>query len=321
MTTRLQARLQKGFSLIELTIGLGILAIAGGMVAMTLAITTTAIRDTQSQALLAQKWQRASKLLDADIKQASFLLSAKNGDILPLWNDSATPIASVTILDQGRRLRCIRLGEEFDGRVYRGITPTGNVNHETMEMLVVGNAAELASRIGPNRAFICVEPNGGGRFGRLFVTSAAPTPEPAPNDRTRARVRGAFTTSPCLTVGDCPVPPPDYGAGAELSGMLFVPVSSLIEYRIEDEGLVRYEFTGNLNPCNGETQPQRTLLIEHSLFTDITFDYLLKTGARTGTLPATDFPKLRGILLETKRRTINRAEVTERATFVVNEGW
>jgi hypothetical protein len=103
--------------------------------------------------------------------------------------------------------------------------------------------------------------------------------------------------------------------------MLFVPVSSLIEYRIEDEGLVRYEFSGNLNPCNGETQARRTLLIEHGLFTDITFDYLLKTGARTGTLPTTDFPKLRGILLETKRRTVNRAEVTERATFVVNEGW
>lgn len=321
MTTRFQTRFQKGFSLIELTIGLGILAIAGGMVAITLAITTKAIRDTQSQALLAQKWQRAAKLLDADIKQASFLLSAQNGDIRPLWNDSEKPIASVSILDQGRRLRCIRLGEEFDGRVYRGIKPAGNVTHETTEMMVVGNAVELAGRVGPNRAFICVEPRGGGRFGRLFVTSGAPAPEPAPNDRTHARVSGAFTTSPCLTVGDCPVPPPHLGSGDELSGMLFVPVSSLIEYRIEDEGLVRYEFAGNLNPCNGETQAQRTLLIEHSLFTDITFDYLLKSGIRTGTLSTEDFPKLRGILLETRRRTVNRAEVTERATFVVNEGW
>lgn len=321
MTIRLRPCFQGGFSLIELTIGLGILAIAGGMVAMTLAVTTTAIRDTQSQALLAQKWQRAAKLLDADIKQASFLLSAKNGDIRPLWNDPAMPVASVTILDQGRRLRCIRLGEEFDGRIYRGITPAGNVNHETTEMLVVGNAMELASRIGPDRAFICVEPNGGGRFGRLFVTSAAPNPEPAPNERTRARVRGTFVTSPCLTVGDCTVPPPNYGTGDELSGMLFVPVSSLVEYRIEDEGLVRYEFAGNLNPCSGVTQVQRTLLIDHALFSDITFDYLLKTGGRTETLTAATLPQLRGILLETKRRTVNRAEVTERATFVVNEGW
>ncbi len=311
----------KGVSLLELILGLAILAIAGAMLATTLAVTTTTIRDTQSQALLADKWQRAAKLLDGDIKQASFLLAAKNGDIRPLWNDSGTPIAAVQILDEGRRLRCIRLGEEFDGRIFTGISPTKNVTHETTEMIVVGNAIELSSRIGPNRAFICVEPNGGGRFGRMFVTNATPEREPAPNDRTRARVRGAFTTSPCLTVGECPVPPPNYGAGDELAGMLFVPISALIEYRIEDEGLVRYEFPAGANPCGGSTSVQRKLLVERSLFSDITFDYLLKDGMRTPILTTANFVNLRGILMDTKRRGVNRAEISERSTFVVNEGW
>lgn len=311
----------RGFSLLELIIGLGILAIAGGMVAMTLATTTIAIRETQAQALLAQKRQQAAKILDADIKQSSFLLAAQNGNIQPLWHDGETPVAAVTILDEGRRLRCVRIGEEFDGRVYQGVSPALPVNHATTELIVVGNVSQITTRIGPNRAFICVDPNGGGRFGRVFVTSAAPTAEPPPNQASRARVRGAFTTNPCLTVGTSAVPPPMYAGGEELAGMLFVPISALIEYRIEAEGLVRYEFAATENPCGGTSTASRKLLIERGLFSDITFDYLLKRGERTTSLTTTTFPDFRGIMMETRRRDFNRTEIAELATFVVNEGW
>ncbi len=311
-------RTQLGFSLIEFIIAMTIFTIVMMGIAAAFTVSLATARDQQDQALLNSETQAASKILDADIRQSGFLLASGSNNTLPLFVRSGHPVASVEIVDGGHTLRCVRLADESGGRVVEGVSPAGTVTDTTTEMTVAGNPQNLTTRIGASRAFIFVA-EGQGRQGRLFITNSAPTLDATiPN---LVHLRGAFSGGSCLNVGDSDQTPSDY------RGLVMIPISAYVEYRFEDEGLVRYEYSGSTNLCGGTSSVIRKLLIQNTHLSDGNFGYLLTTptaGVRVLPLQDIDFPKLRGVMVETRRRVQvqSRTEITASAiAFTLNDQW
>lgn len=306
---------QRGFTLLELLVAMTIFSIVMvGLASMFTVLSTTA-KDQKQQALLSNETQKAAQLLDVDIRQTGFLLASGSNNTLPLFQEAGHPVAAVQILDSGKTLRCYRLGDESGGRVVEGVTPAGAVTDATTELTIGGNTQSLASRIGAGRAFLFVS-QGTGRIGKLFITDTQLTQDSIQANLVHAH--GAFTTASCLNVGPIDATTSDY------RGLVAVPVTAFIEYRFEEEGLVRYEFLGSANPCSATPGGQRRLLIERNHYSDGSFGYLLNSGSRVFPLPDTDFVNLKGVMLSLKRQTqsASRAEFTAiNLPFTLNDQW
>lgn len=305
----------KGYSLIELMIAVTIFTIVIVGFGAAFGVSLRTARFQQGQALLNTDLQRASKLLDADVRQTGFLLAAGTNNTLPLFVRGGHPVAAVEVADDGKTLRCYRIGDESGGRAVEGITPAGAITSGTTEFTVAGNISTLTGRIGSSRAFLFVS-EGLGRQGLLFITSSAPTVDSVnPN---LVHLRGAFSSGPCLNVGDIGTAPVDY------RGMLAIPVSSYLEYRVRDEGLVRSEYPGPLNPCGSTATSTDKLLIQATHFADLRFGYLRSNGDNAVTVADSDFPSIRGVMLVVKRRntgTANNEFVSHYVPFIMNSEW
>lgn len=307
---------QKGYTLIELLVATIIFSIVLFAVASAFVTTLTTARDQQNQARLNSDLQVAAKQLDSDIRQTGFLLAASTYNTLPLYSRSSHPVAAVEILDNGKTLRCIRLGDESGGRLLEGIQPAGAVTDSTTEVTVTGNTTNLTTRIGISRAFIFIS-EGEGRKGKIFVTDAVPTADPTTPNVTH--LHGSFTTSACLNVENSSTSATDY------RGMVAIPISGFVEFRFEDEGLVRYEYSGAANPCTATPATfQKKLMISQTNFSTGDFRYLLADGTRVFPLADTSFPLLKGVMFQLKRRvrTQTRSEVTfANIPFILNDQW
>lgn len=305
----------RGFTLLELLVAMTIFSLVmAGLASLFMVLSTTA-KDQKQQALLSNETQKAAQFLDADIRQTGFLLASGTNTTLPLFLEGGHPVAAVEILNSGKTLRCYRLGDESSGRVIEGITPSGVVTDSTTEMTIGGNSQSMVSRIGVGRAFLFVS-QGTGRVGKLFITDTPLTQDSAQSNL--VHVHGAFTTASCLNVGTIDTTTSDY------RGLVAVPVTAFIEYRFEDEGLVRYEYLGSANPCSVTPNGQRRLLIQGSHYSDGSFGYLLSNGVRKLPLLDSDFADLKGVMLRLRRQTqsSSRAEFTAiNLPFTLNDQW
>jgi prepilin-type N-terminal cleavage/methylation domain-containing protein len=306
---------QNGFSLIELIIAVTIFTIVIVGFGASFIVSLNTAKFQKQQALLNTDVQAATKLLDADIRQTGFLFSAGTNNTLPVFIRSGHPVAGVEIVDEGKTLRCYRLGDESGGRVVDGLAPVGAVTTDTTEFTVAGNAQSLAGRVGSSRAFLFIS-EGLGRRGQLFITNSTPTIDT--DNPNLVHLRGSFSSGTCLNVGNSDTAATDY------RGLIAIPLSAYIEYRFEEDGLNRYEYPGASNPCGGAASSTKKLLVQASNMSDGRFGYLKSNGDNVLPLPDASFPSLRGVMLVIKRRlqsSPNAEFVSTTIPLTLNSEW